>query len=85
MPKRTVRTGKRWVSKERGLELYGKGKDLYGREFRVQDGSWACFKGIRIYGHNSDNEGTEICLSLKADGVKCLIKALQKTLITIDR
>ena len=67
----------KWANKERGLRYYGKGKDLYNREFRVQDGSWACFKGIRIYGHDSDNEGTDICLSLKVSGVRKLIRALE--------
>ena len=62
----------------RGLRRYGSGKDLYGRKFSVQDGSWACFEGFRIYAHNSDNEGTEICLSLKMSGVKQLIKSLNK-------
>ncbi len=69
-----------FANKERGLLLYGKGKDLYGREFSIQDGSWACFHGIRIYGHDSDNEGTRMCLSLKKQGVIKLIKALQNTL-----
>ena len=69
---------KRWANKERGLELYGKGKDLYGREFTVQDGSWATVQGIRIYCHDSDNEGTTISLSLTQHGAKELIQALEE-------
>ena len=65
-------------AKKRGLLLYGKGKDLYGREIRVQDGSWAMLHGVRIYAHNSDNDGTEICLSLRKADAKKLIIALKK-------
>jgi len=67
----------KWANKERGLLYYGRGKDLYNREFHVQDGSWAEIMGIRIYGHNSDNEGSEICLSLTEKGASQLIKALR--------
>lgn len=65
------------ANKERGLRLYGQGLDLYGQEFHVQDGSWACYPGVRIYAHDSDNEKTEICLSLKISGAEKLIRALQ--------
>lgn len=70
----------KWANKSRGLELYAKGKDLYEQEFYVQDGSWACVRGVRIYGHNSDNEHTKICLSLTESGAKKLIKGLEKFL-----
>ena len=68
----------KWVSKERGLRLYSRGRDVYGETFRVQDGSWACFRGVRIYGHDCDNEKSNICLSLKLGGAKTLIKGLQQ-------
>lgn len=68
---------KKWANKSRGLRLYGEGIDLYGRKFRVQDGSWAEFHGIRIYGYDSTTEDIVICLSLKMDGVNKLIKALK--------
>lgn len=75
---------KKWASKERGLRYYGEGKDVYGRDFYVQDGSWAEFEGIRIYAHNSDNEGTSICISLKKDGLVKMLKALQFALDKVD-
>lgn len=69
-----------YANKERGLLQYGNGTDLYGRKFRIQDGSWAMFHGIRIYGSDSNNEGTSICLSLKKSGVKKMIEGLTKAL-----
>ncbi len=69
---------KKWANKERGLKFYSKGKDVYNQEFFVQDGSWACFAGVRIYGHESNNEHTDICLSLKKTGAEKLIIGLQK-------
>lgn len=71
---------RKYANRERGLLNYGEGKDLYGMRFHVQDGSWAMFKGIRIYGHDSNNEHSEICLSLKESGVKKLILALKKSI-----
>ena len=71
---------KKWANKERGLESYGCGKDVYGYDFHVQDGSWALFRGFRIYGSDSNNDHTPICLSLKLDGVRKLKLALEKIL-----
>lgn len=68
----------KWAHKERGLRLYSEGKDVYGEKFYVQDGSWAMFAGVRIYGHNSSNEKEEICLSLKVKDAKKLIIGLKK-------
>ena len=69
---------KKYANKERGLRNYSEGKDLYGQKFHVQDGSWACFPGVRIYAFDSANEPKEICLSLKISGAKKLIHGLQK-------
>lgn len=69
---------RKWASKERGLRYYGEGKDIQGKPFHVQDGSWACFSGVRIYGHDSSNEQQEICLSLKVTDAKKLMKGLQQ-------
>ena len=69
---------KKWANKSRGLMLYAQGKDLYGKEFYVQDGSWAMLNGCRIYFHNSDNEGTPQCLSLTTAGATKLVKGLNR-------
>lgn len=69
---------KKWANRERGLGYHSEGKDVYDQPFHVQDGSWACFAGVRIYARNSSNDHEEICLSLKVSGAKKLIKGLQK-------
>lgn len=78
-------TNKKWANKERGLRLYGEGKDVYGSGFHIQDGSWAAFSAVRIYARNSSNEKEEICLSLKLDGAKKLIKGLQRFVLEKDK
>ena len=78
-------TNKKWANRERGLMFYGKGGDVYGSEFYIQDGSWAMFSGVRIYARNSSNEKEEICLSLKLDGAKKLIKGLQRFVLEKDK
>jgi hypothetical protein len=69
---------RKWANKELGLKLYAEGKDVYNKSFHIQDGSWAMFDGVRIYGHNSDNENTEICLSLNKVNARKVIKGLQR-------
>ena len=69
---------KKWANKSRGLKYYNSGKDVYGKPFHVQDGSWACFRGVRIYAYNVD--GKEVCLSLKESGANKLIDGLKKFL-----
>ncbi len=71
-------TKRKWANKSRGLGYHSQGEDVYGAKFHVQDGSWACFPGVRIYAHNSSNEQEEICLSLKVSGAKALVKGLLK-------
>lgn len=68
---------KKFANKERELLMYIEGKDVYGKEFWVQDGSFACFSACRIY-HNEDKKGEHECLSLKINEAKKLIKGLQK-------
>lgn len=69
---------KKYANKSRGLLNYSEGKDVYGKPFRVQDGTWACFAGVRIYAHNSSNEQEEICLSLNVNDAKKLVKGLKE-------
>ena len=73
-------SNKRWANKSRGLRYYSEGSDVYQMPFHVQDGSWAMFRGVRIYGHDSSNEKNEICLSLNEKNVKKLIIGLNKFL-----
>lgn len=69
--------------KTRRMRTYCRGKDIYSMGFRVQDGSWALIRGVRIYCCNSSSEHEEICLSLTEDGAKKLIKGLEKFLKSI--
>lgn len=71
-------TKRKWANKSRGLRYHSQGEDVYGAKFHVQDESWACFPGVRIYAYNSSNEQEEICLWLKVSGAKALVKGLLK-------
>lgn len=72
--------GKKWANESRGLKFYAKGKDVYNREYHVQDGSWAMFRGVRIYCHDSTNEDHPVCLSLNEKEARRLIGGLEEFL-----
>ena len=73
---------KKWANKKRGLKLYSKGKDLYNNEFYIQDSSWACVRGVRIYAqdHTLNIDDVEICIDLTEKGAKQVIKGLEEFL-----
>ena len=65
---------KKYANKERGLLMYGEGKDVYKQKFWLQDGSFL-FPACRIY-HSEDKQGEHECLTVNIKEAKKLIKGL---------
>lgn len=68
---------KKYANRERGLLMYGEGKDVYQQKFWLQDGSFS-MPVCRIYHKSGNNFKDEVCLSIKINDAKKIIKALEK-------